>query len=201
MPATRKARWNELMALVGRGLMVRTDSREVRPGEAFALMPAAGGNSSAFLAQALSKGAAWIVAGPGVTLPQDATARLMAVADVPDALGLLAAKYFHTHQQAMQVVAVTGTNGKTTITYLLEGLLAAAGRKVGVLGTVSYRWPGTSIDASLTTPGCWRLHELFARMSKDGIDTVVMEASSHALHQKRVAGLEFDAAVLINLTQ
>jgi UDP-N-acetylmuramoyl-L-alanyl-D-glutamate--2,6-diaminopimelate ligase len=101
----------------------------------------------------------------------------------------------------MQVIAITGTNGKTTITYLLEGLLKAAGRKVGVLGTVSYRWPGTSIEASLTTPGCWRLHELFARMSADGVDSVVMETSSHALHQKRVAGLEFDAAVLINLTQ
>jgi UDP-N-acetylmuramoyl-L-alanyl-D-glutamate--2,6-diaminopimelate ligase len=201
MPATRKARWNELMALVGRGLMVRTDSRLVRPGEAFALMPAAGGRSGEYLAQALASGAAWVVAGPEVTLPQGAKARLMAVPDVPEALGLLAAKYFRTHEQAMQVVAVTGTNGKTTVTYLLEGLLRAAGRKVGVLGTVSYRWPGACIEANLTTPGCWRLHELFAQMSKDGVDTVVMEASSHALHQKRVAGLEFDASVLINLTQ
>jgi len=201
MPAARKARWNELLALVGRGLMVRTDSREVRPGEVFALMPAAGEKSRDFLAQALESGAAWVVAGPDVAPPQHATARFLNVPDVPAALGQLAAKHFRTHEQAMQVVAVTGTNGKTTITYLLEGLLSAAGRKVGVLGTVSYRWPGTSIEANLTTPGCWRLHELFARMSADGVDTVVMETSSHALHQKRVAGLEFDAAVLINLTQ
>ncbi len=201
MPAARKARWNELLTLVRRGLMVRTDSRDVRPGEVFALMPAAAEKSDAFLAQALARGAAWIVAGPGVLLPQSERVKLMTVVDVPDALGQLAAKYFRTHKQAMQVVAVTGTNGKTTITYLLEGLLAAAGRKVGVLGTVSYRWPGTSIEANLTTPGCWRLHELFAQMSSDGVDTVVMETSSHALHQKRVAGLEFDAAVLINLTQ
>jgi UDP-N-acetylmuramoyl-L-alanyl-D-glutamate--2,6-diaminopimelate ligase len=164
-------------------------------------MPAAGERGAQFLAQALANGAAWIVAGPGVALPQGATAKLLTVPDVAEAFGLLAAKYFRTHKQAMQVVAVTGTNGKTTITYLLEGLLAAAGRKVGVLGTVSYRWPGTSIEANLTTPGCWRLHELFAQMSADGVDTVVMETSSHALHQKRVAGLEFDAAVLINLTQ
>ena len=205
MPAARKARWNELLALVGRGLMVRTDSREVRPGEVFVLMPMAGERSGAFLAQALGNGAAWIVAGPGVALPQEPSyepeARLMTVPDAADALGQLAAKYFRTHRQAMQVVAITGTNGKTTITYLLEGLLAAAGRKVGVLGTVSYRWPGACIEANLTTPGCWRLHELFARMSADGVDTVVMETSSHALHQKRVAGLEFNAAVLINLTQ
>jgi UDP-N-acetylmuramoyl-L-alanyl-D-glutamate--2,6-diaminopimelate ligase len=200
MPA-RKACWNELLAKVGRGLMVRTDSREVQPGEVFVLMPAAGDRSAAFLAQALDKGAAWVVAAPDVALPAGATAKLMPVADVPDALGKLAARYFRTREQAMQVIAITGTNGKTTITYLLEGLLKAAGRKVGVLGTVSYRWPGTSIEASLTTPGCWRLHELFAAMSADGVDTVVMETSSHALHQKRVAGLEFDAAVLINLTQ
>ncbi|MBA4356644.1 MAG: UDP-N-acetylmuramoyl-L-alanyl-D-glutamate--2,6-diaminopimelate ligase [Desulfovibrio sp.] len=206
MPATRKARWNELLTLVGRGLMVRTDSRQVRPGEVFALMPSAGEHSQAFLAEALARGAAWIVAettvsGQGLALPKGGPAKLAVAPDVPDALGVLAAKYFRTREQAMQVVAVTGTNGKTTITYLLEGLLAAAGRKVGVLGTVSYRWPGTHIEANLTTPGCWRLHELFARMSADLVDTVVMEASSHALHQKRVAGLEFDAAVLINLTQ
>ena len=101
----------------------------------------------------------------------------------------------------MQVIGVTGTNGKTTVAYLLEGLLSACGRKVGVLGTVAYRWPGASIEANLTTPGCWRLHELFAQMSQAGVDTVVMETSSHALHQKRVAGLEFDAAALTNLTQ
>ncbi|MDQ7834604.1 MAG: UDP-N-acetylmuramoyl-L-alanyl-D-glutamate--2,6-diaminopimelate ligase [Humidesulfovibrio sp.] len=201
MPAARKARWNELLAMVGRGLMVRTDSREVSPGEVFALMPAAGDKSATYLAQALEKGAAWIVAGTGVVLPNSAKARLMTVPDVPEALGQLAAKHFRTLEQGMQAVAITGTNGKTTISYLLEGLLTAAGRKVGVLGTVSYRWPGTTIEANLTTPGCWRLHELFSRMSADGVDTVVMETSSHALHQKRVAGLEFDAAVLINLTQ
>ncbi|MBU1228645.1 MAG: UDP-N-acetylmuramoyl-L-alanyl-D-glutamate--2,6-diaminopimelate ligase [Proteobacteria bacterium] len=201
MPAARKARWNELLALVGRGLMVRTDSREVRPGEVFVLMPSTGERSPAFLADALARGAAWVVAGPDAALPQGSAAKLAVVPDVPEALGLLAAKYFRTREQAMQVVAVTGTNGKTTITYLLEGLLAAAGRKVGVLGTVAYRWPGTRIEANLTTPGCWRLHGLFAQMSKDGVDTVVMETSSHALHQKRVAGLEFDVSVLINLTQ
>jgi len=194
-------RFNELLALVSRGLMVRTDSRQVRPGDVFALMPSAADKSAAFLADALSRGAAWVVADHHAAVPGDMKAGLVRVDDAAHTLGVLAAAHFRTREQAMQVVAVTGTNGKTTVAYLLEGLLSACGRKVGVLGTVAYRWPGTSIDASLTTPGCWRLHELFAQMSADGVDTVVMEASSHALHQKRVAGLEFDAAVLTNLTQ
>lgn len=194
-------RYNELLALVSRGLMVRTDSRQVTPGEAFVLMPSTADKAEAFLADALSRGAAWVVADRQTPLPGDMTAALVRVDDTAGTLGQLAAAHFRTREEAMQVVAVTGTNGKTTVAYLLEGLLAACGRKVGVLGTVAYRWPGTSIDANLTTPGCWRLHELFAQMSADGVDTVIMEASSHALHQKRVAGLEFDAAVLTNLTQ
>ncbi len=194
-------RLNELLALVGRGLMVRTDSRQVKPGEVFALMPSAADKSAAFLADALAHGAGWVVLDQNTAVPGDMQASIVRVDDVAEALGRLAEAHFRTREQAMQVVAVTGTNGKTTITYLLEGLLAACGRKVGVLGTVAYRWPGTSIDANLTTPGCWRLHELFAQMSADGVDTVIMETSSHALHQKRVAGLEFDAAVLTNLTQ
>jgi len=194
-------RWSELLTLVGRGLMVQTDSRAVQPGEVFALMPAAGGKSAAYLADALSRGAGWVVAGHGEAMPGDMGAHLVRVDDPQDALGQLAQARFRTREQAMQVVAVTGTNGKTTVAYLLEGLFKACGRTVGVLGTVAYRWPGANIAASLTTPGCWRLHELFARMSESGVDTVVMETSSHALHQKRVAGLEFDAAVLTNLTQ
>jgi len=194
-------RFNELLALVSRGLMVQTDSRQVKPGEAFVLMPAAADKSAAFLADALAHGAAWVVLNHDEPAPESMRATLVRVDDTAETLGTLAEAHFHTREQAMQVVAVTGTNGKTTITYLLEGLLSACGRYVGVLGTVAYRWPGTSIEANLTTPGCWRLHELFAQMSEAGVDTVVMETSSHALQQKRVAGLEFDAAVLTNLTQ
>ncbi len=194
-------RFNELLSMVGRGLMVRTDSREVQPGEVFVLMPTAGDKSGDFLGDALSHGAGWVVVGEGQPVPGDMSAGLVRVPDTADALGMLAEAHFRTREQAMQVIGVTGTNGKTTVAYLLEGLLTACGRNVGVLGTVAYRWPGTVIESNLTTPGCWRLHELFSRMSEAGVDTVVMETSSHALHQKRVAGLEFDAAVLTNLTQ
>lgn len=194
-------RFNELLSMVGRGLMVQTDSRLVKPGEVFVLMPSAADKSAAFLADALAHGAGWVVVGESQPVPGDMAAGLVRVDDPAESLGMLAEAHFRTREQAMQVIAVTGTNGKTTVAYLLEGLLSACGRTVGVLGTVAYRWPGANFEASLTTPGCWRLHELFAQMSQAGVDTVVMETSSHALHQKRVAGLEFDAAVLTNLTQ
>jgi UDP-N-acetylmuramoyl-L-alanyl-D-glutamate--2,6-diaminopimelate ligase len=194
-------RFNELVSMVGRGLMVRTDSRQVKPGDVFVLMPSAADKSAAFLADALQNGAGWVVVDQNQPVPGDMAAALVRVDDTAESLGVLAESHFRSREQAMQVIAVTGTNGKTTVSYLLEGLLSACGRKVGVLGTVAYRWPGESIEAPLTTPGCWQLHELFSKMSRAGVDTVVMETSSHALHQKRVAGLEFDAAVLTNLTQ
>lgn len=101
----------------------------------------------------------------------------------------------------MKLVGITGTNGKTTVSYLIERLLSSSDFKVGVIGTVSYRWPGFEQEAPLTTPGCWQLHELISRMTAAGVDVAIMEVSSHALDQMRVAGLNFDAAVITNVTQ
>ena len=70
-----------------------------------------------------------------------------------------------------------------------------------MLGTVLYRWPGFTLNSTMTTPDCWTLHELIANMAKSDVDVVVMEVSSHAIHQKRIAGLSFDIAVLTNITQ
>ncbi|MEG6552688.1 Mur ligase family protein, partial [Desulfocurvibacter africanus] len=137
----------------------------------------------------------------GVRLPEGATARLVTHDDPRQALGDLAQAAFGTAGHGYKLVGVTGTNGKTTISYILEQLFGGSGRKVGVLGTVSYRWPGFSMDAPLTTPDCLSLHEMLARMDKAEVDLAVMEVSSHALDQQRVAGLAYDAAVLTNLTQ
>lgn len=117
------------------------------------------------------------------------------------ALGLLAQALYGTDRHCPRVIGVTGTNGKTTESYLLEHLLGGLGRKVGVIGTVSYRWPGHEEDAPLTTPGCLELHAMLHDMHKAGVDTAIMEVSSHALDQKRVAGISFAAALLTNVTQ
>jgi UDP-N-acetylmuramoyl-L-alanyl-D-glutamate--2,6-diaminopimelate ligase len=98
-------------------------------------------------------------------------------------------------------VGITGTNGKTTESCLLETLYRSLGCKVGVLGTVSYRWPGHEQEAPLTTPDCLSLHAMLAAMHEAGTDVVFMEVSSHALDQERVAGIRFSAALLTNVTQ
>ncbi|EGJ51699.1 UDP-N-acetylmuramoyl-L-alanyl-D-glutamate--2,6-diaminopimelate ligase [Desulfocurvibacter africanus] len=193
--------WKELLAAVRAGRPVRAHSGKVGAGDVFVAVPGPQADGAGFIPDALARGAAWIVAAPGVRLPEGATARLVTHDDPRQALGDLAQAAFGTAGHGYKLVGVTGTNGKTTISYILEQLFGGSGRKVGVLGTVSYRWPGFSMDAPLTTPDCLSLHEMLARMDKAGVDLAVMEVSSHALDQQRVAGLAYDAAVLTNLTQ
>jgi UDP-N-acetylmuramoyl-L-alanyl-D-glutamate--2,6-diaminopimelate ligase len=193
--------WKELLAAVRAGRLVRAHSGKVGAGDVFVAVPGPKADGAGFIPDALARGAAWVVAAPGVRLPEGATARLVTRDDPRHALGDLAQAAFGTAGHGYKLVGVTGTNGKTTISYILEQLFGGSGRKVGVLGTVSYRWPGFSMDAPLTTPDCLSLHEMLARMDKAGVDLAVMEVSSHALDQQRVAGLAYDAAVLTNLTQ
>ncbi len=198
---TDQVKFDELRALVAGGLMVRTDSRLVRPGEVFVAVPGAGVDGARFIPDAIERGAAWVVTADRYAIPHKAEVNVVVHERPRRALGELAAAYFGTATHKLTVVGITGTNGKTTLTYLIEHLLAAAGRKVGVIGTVSYRWPGFNLAAPLTTPDCWQLHELVANMAGSGVDTLVMEVSSHALHQDRVWGLDYDVAVLLNVTQ
>ncbi|MGE4296393.1 MAG: UDP-N-acetylmuramoyl-L-alanyl-D-glutamate--2,6-diaminopimelate ligase [Desulfovibrionaceae bacterium] len=193
--------FEELKELVRAGLMVRSHSGAVRPGEVFVAVPGAQVDGAAYIPQALAKGAAFVVARGEAAMPSGATATLVEHPEPGEALGELAAAYFHNDTANVPVIGVTGTNGKTTTTYLLEHLLRENGRKVGVIGTVTYRWPGFSLEASMTTPDSWKLHELIANMVAGGVDVVVMEVSSHALDQHRVGGLDFRAGVLTNVTQ
>ena len=118
-----------------------------------------------------------------------------------DALGILGSRFYGDPSAALRMVGVTGTNGKTTTTYVVKTMLEAANRQVGLIGTVAYLVGNESIPASHTTPGALELQKLFARMVEKRLDTVVMEVSSHALALDRTAGAEFDVAVFTNLTQ
>jgi UDP-N-acetylmuramoyl-L-alanyl-D-glutamate--2,6-diaminopimelate ligase len=127
-------------------------------------------------------------------------------AAVPDgdpraALGRLACALHDTDRACPRVIGITGTNGKTTTSYLLESLLRARGCAVGVIGTVNRRWPGHEEESSLTTPDCLSLHAALAGMNAAGAQYALLEASSHALDQRRVAGVRFTACLLTNLTQ
>ncbi len=193
--------WQKLIDKVGRGLMVRTDSRLVRKGEVFVAIKGASLNGADFIPVALKRGAKYIVTSEPGLVSASRSVQVILCQDVPAALGELAASHFKTAEHQLKLVGITGTNGKTTTAFILEHLLAAAGLKVGIMGTVFYRWPGFSLDATLTTPNCWTLHELIANMAASNVGVVIMEASSHALAQQRMAGLSFDTAMLTNVTQ
>jgi len=128
----------ELLEAVRRGgVDVAAHSGKVASGGVFVAAAGSREDGSRFIADALARGAAFVVAEESASLPADASARLVTVADAKAALGALAGARYGTESMAMPVVAVTGTNGKTTVAYLIERLASAAGRKVGVLGTVA----------------------------------------------------------------
>jgi UDP-N-acetylmuramoyl-L-alanyl-D-glutamate--2,6-diaminopimelate ligase len=196
--------WSRLLALAAGGLEVRTDSRLVNPGDAFVALPGAVRDGADFVGMALARGAAWVVSSTGsaaVALPAGSQATFVTRENPRKALGELAAARYGTAKLPFPLVGITGTNGKTTVAYLLECLLRKTGGRPGVLGTVEYRWPGHSEMASLTTPGCLALHRMLSEMAGAGVTGAVMEASSHALDQDRLAGISYDVAVLTNVTQ
>lgn len=185
-----------------------SDSRCV---EASALFVALGGekvDGHAFVAQATGKGATAII------VEQSAVPRLpriaghvcvLAVESTHDALFPLSAAFYGNPHHRLRFIGITGTNGKTTISYLLEKLCSDAGMQVGVVGTVSYRYytkEGTlkEKDAPFTTPDPLTLQQILAEMEAAGVALVIMEVSSHALVQKRIGDILFDVAVFTNLT-
>jgi len=181
---------------------IRDDSRLVRPGDLFVAIPGTKQDGRKFVDEALAKGAAAILTeAAGVSEAElGRKAALVVVPSARQALGIVAANRFDA-TSSLLLTAVTGTNGKTTTTYLVESILAAAGRKPGVIGTVGYRYGGRQKEAALTTPGALELHGNLAEMKQSGASDVVMEASSIALDQGRLAGCRFRVAALTNVTQ
>src|SRR6185312_3733484 len=178
---------------------VRDDSRRVEVGDLFVAVPGAAADGRRFVADAVARGATALVT-EGEALA-DFPGVAVLVPNARRALGVIAANRFGA-AQAMTMLAVTGTNGKTTTTYLLEAMLQAAGRTAGVFGTIAYRAPGLPGKAApLTTPGALMLHELLGQMRAVGTTDVVLEATSHALEQGRLDGCRFRVAGLTNLTQ
>ena len=173
------------------------DSRAAGPGSLFAALPGVQADGASFAAAAVSKGAAAVLAGRALDL--DAP---VIVADKPRLAFSLAAANFHSRpSEKLQLVGVTGTNGKTTTAYLVEQLSTARGLRAGLLGTVEVRWPGERIEATHTTPESHELQALLARMVAAQVQIAAMEVSSHALEQERAAGCRFAAAAFTNLTR
>ncbi len=176
---------------------VREDSRAIQAGDVFVAVRGIRADGHAFAAAAIERGASAIV----VERELDVKVPQVVVPNGAAALGAMIARSLGDPAKAMTLVGVTGTNGKTTTTYLVEAILRAAGHEPGVIGTVSYRWGGKTYDAPYTTPTPQVLHETFAKMKAAGVTHVVMEVSSAALAMERLAGTRFAVAAFSNLTQ
>ncbi len=175
---------------------ITCDSRRVMPGMAFVCVKGGKLDGHEHAAEAVERGAVAVVAERDVGLECQ-----VLVENTRRAYASMCGNFYGNPSRRMKLIGVTGTNGKTTITNLLKHILEHAGHKVGLIGTIQNEIGDMALPAKYTTPDPAQLHALFARMAEAGCDYVVMEVSSHALDQDRVAGCRFEAAIFTNLTQ
>jgi UDP-N-acetylmuramoyl-L-alanyl-D-glutamate--2,6-diaminopimelate ligase len=174
------------------------DSRRCREGSLFVAVPGLKHDGHDYVGQALRNGATGVVLEKETAVPVGVA--VVRVRDSRRALGLLGQRFFRNPSSSLCIAGVTGTSGKTTLTFLLESILREAGSNVGVLGTVNYRFDGKSMPAPNTTPESLDLQRILRKMADSGVQKVVMEVSSHALAQRRVDDCEFDIGVFTNLS-
>ncbi len=170
---------------------------KVRDGTLFFALPGTRAKGWEYAGAAVEKGAVAVVTGmdaPIMDIPQ------IRVADVRQSIALVASHFYGNPAASFRLIGVTGTNGKTTTTYLIEKILQMQGKVTGLIGTVSYMVAGEVMEPLSTTPEANDLQSLFYRMRAKKVSHAVMEVSSHALELQRVDGSEFDTAVLTNIT-
>jgi UDP-N-acetylmuramoyl-L-alanyl-D-glutamate--2,6-diaminopimelate ligase len=179
---------------------VACDSRKVRPGFVFVAIPGEQHDGSAFIGEAVARGAVAVVSeGDSGDVQNGVVAAV--VEDSHAALARVAAVFHGIPAKQLQVIGVTGTNGKTSVSYIARDILRAAGREPGLIGTVEYQIGARTIPASRTTPDASVLQSFLSQMVASGCRSVCMEVSSHALVQRRTLGIAFDVAVFTNLSR
>jgi len=173
------------------------DSRRVQPGDLFACVSGFKVDGHDYAVKAIASGAVALVVDH--FLPLDVPQ--VKVSNVRQAVGAFAAAVNDHPSERLELVGVTGTNGKTTITYLIEKIGTKHGKKVGLIGTLGSRIDGREIPGERTTPEAIEVQKLLGDMVAEGVSLAVMEVSSHAMDLGRVSGCEFDAGIFTNLTQ
>ncbi len=176
---------------------ISLSSQRVRAGDLYAALPGARAHGADFVADALEAGAVAVLTDPAGAERVPAGVPLLVTDDPRRILGRLSARIYGDPAERLTMIGVTGTQGKTTTTRLLEGGLGAAGLVGAVIGTVGTRVAGRDVPTTLTTPEAPDLHGLFAAMVEQGVDVCAMEVSSHALVLGRVDGVVFDVAVFL----
>ena len=180
------------------------DSRDVQPGSLFVAVGGYKSDGHCYINEAVKRGASTIVrdkdiAGNGINLKGEVTD--IFVTDSRKALALLATEFYHHPSRELGLIGVTGTNGKTTITYLLDSVLRCSGLSVGVVGTISYSYNNHVLPATTTTPESLDLQRMLRDMVNRNVNYCVLEVSSHSLELKRVVGCDFQTAIFTNLSQ
>jgi UDP-N-acetylmuramoyl-L-alanyl-D-glutamate--2,6-diaminopimelate ligase len=178
-------------------LDITTDSRLVKEGSLFACVPGHNVDGHNFAKEAIDKGAVAILAEKYIDLqvPQ------IIVPKIIEILPIIADRFYGQPTKRLQLIGITGTNGKTTTTYLVEKICKDYGKKVGVIGTIEMRIGDKTYPVNNTTPESVILQKDFNIMVEEGVDVAVIEVSSHALELGRVAGCDFNIAAFTNLTQ
>jgi MurE/MurF fusion protein len=172
-------------------------AQDVQKGGIFVAIAGLSADGHDFIDVAIAKGAAAVVVGRQVSsgVPQ------VRVKDTRAALAQLSARFFGEPSKGICLIGVTGTNGKTTTTYLIESILKTAGYKTGVIGTINCRYDDIEIDSLVTTPESLDLQRILSEMVRAGVTHVIMEVSSHGVDLKRIEGCAFDVGVFTNLSQ
>ena len=179
---------------------IEHDSRKVTAKNLFVCMEGAHVDGHNFIAQAVERGAVAILTARQNFMPPENISAII-VPDMLNALAVIVPYFYDYPARTMRVIGVTGTNGKTTTTYMLREIFLSAGLNVGLIGTIQILIGAESFPNPNTTPNVIDLQHILSDMRERQIQIVVMEVSSHALAENRVAGIEFDTAIFTNLTQ
>lgn len=175
------------------------DSRRVRPGDLFVCIHGLVDDGHRYARDAVGRGAVALVVERTVDVSPEIPQ--IQVPNGRSALPVISRRFYGDPSARLRVIGITGTNGKTTVSYLTEAILAEAGFRPGLLGTVEYKLGGRTLPSNRTTPDAADLQQMLHEMVEAGLTHAVMEVSSHALELQRVEGCEFDVAVLTNITQ
>ena len=172
-------------------------AQDVKPGGLFVAIKGFAADGHDFIDEALARGASAIV----TQKPVRKKSIIIEVKNTRNALAIISDRFYSNPSKKLFLIGITGTNGKTTTAFLVENLLSQAGIKVGVIGTLTYRYSGKTFQNPMTTPESYDLQKILTEMLKSGITHVVMEVSSHAIDLNRICNCRFNLLVFTNLTQ